>query len=33
MVLGVEGFGDTEDAGAISNGVVAAGARTDDAGI
>ena len=31
MVLGVEGFGGTEDTGAVGNGVVIVGARTDEA--
>ena len=33
MVLGAEGSEDTEDAGAVGNGAVVAGAGTDDAGI
>ena len=33
MVLGDEGSGGTEDAGAVGNGVVVAGAGTKDAGI
>ena len=33
MVLGAEGFGGIEDAGAVGNEAVAAGAGTDDAGI
>ena len=31
VVLGVEGFGGTEDVGAIGNGAVIAGAGTDEA--
>ena len=31
VVLGVEGIGGTEDAGAVRNGLVIAGARTDEA--
>ena len=33
MVLGAEGSGGTEDAGAVGNGAVVAGVGTDDAGI
>ena len=32
MVLGAEGSRGVEDAGAVGNGVVEAGARTEDAG-
>ena len=32
VVLGAEGFVGAEDAGAMGNGVVAAGAGTEDAG-
>ena len=32
VVLGAEGSGGTEDAGAVGNGVVVAGAETEDAG-
>ena len=32
VVLGAEGFGGTEDAGAVCNGAVEAGAGTEDAG-
>ena len=32
VVLGAEGFGGAEDAGAMGNGVVVAGAETEDAG-
>ena len=32
VVVGAEGFGGAEDAGAVGNGVVEARARTEDAG-
>ena len=32
VVLGAEGFGGAEDVGAVGNGVVVAGAGTEDAG-
>ena len=32
VVLGAEGFGGAEEAGAVGNGVVVAGAGTEEAG-